>query len=159
MSESLGKKDFGKVGLLAIVLVEKLNRENGGRPSNSRKALEQAMSSDLLKLSRREIEDMAVKYKTYSWGYYVRFTNDYIKSKDLFTIPYYKRRTSDLVLSDIELIQEVEANDNIESFFYIGSYLTKDEAIARIKVVNFNPSPINTLDIKHIKYLADDRVS
>ena len=159
MSQSLGKKDFSKLGLLAIVFLEKLNRENGHRPGNGKRALEKAMSSDLLNLSRKEIEDMAVKYKSYSWGYYSRFDSYNIKEKTVFTIPFYKSRTSDLILSDLELIQEVDANDNLESFFYIGSYLTKDEAIERMKTVNFEPSPINLLDIDHIKYLAEGRVS
>lgn len=155
MSKSLGKKDFGKVGLLAIVFVEELDRVHGLKPSHARLALEKAMSSDLLKLSRKEIEEMAVKAKVYSWGYYVRFTNDYIKERDLFKIPFYKN-TEGLILSNIELIKEVEANDNIESFFYIGSFLTKADAIERMKTSNLRHPGVNILDIKHIKYMAEN---
>lgn len=154
MSTSLGKKDFGKVGLLAIVLVDELDRRHGINPSHSRIALELASKSKLLELGRKEIEDMAVKTKLHSWSFYAKFTNECIKSKDLFKIPFYKSRTSDLILSDTELIQEVDANGNIESFYYIGSYLTKGEAVERNKVVNFTPSPINLLDLNHIKYMA-----
>lgn len=155
MSESLGKKDFGKVGLLAIVFVEELNRAHGFKPSHARMALEKAMSSDLLKLSRREIEEMAVKGKVHSWGYYVRFTNEYIKERELFKIPFYKN-TDGLILSNIELIREVEANDNIESFFFIGSFLTKADAIERMKTSNLKHPGKSLLDLKHIKYMAEN---
>lgn len=155
MSESLGKKDFGKVGLLAIVFVEELNRAHGLKPSHARLALEKAMSSDLLKLSRREIEEMAVKGKVYSWGYYVQFTNKYIKERELFKIPFYKNLDG-LILSNLELIREVEANDNIESFFFIGSFLTKADAIERMETSNLRHPGVNLLDLKHIKYTAEN---
>jgi hypothetical protein len=156
MCKSLGKNDFGKVGLLAIVFVKELDSTNGNKPSNYRKALEKAMTSDLLKLSRKEIEEMAVKAKVYTWGWYSSFTNDAIETGNIFKTPFYKHRTTGNIVSDIELIRIVETCDNIEQFYQIGLYLTKETAIESEQKIHWTPSPINVLDLKHIKYLAEN---
>jgi hypothetical protein len=161
MSKSLGKKDFSKVGLLAIVFVNELNRKHGILPSNSRKSLEKAMTSDLLKLSRKEIETMATiaKGQHSNWGSFACFSSTSVNERDLFKNPFYKSRTSDLILSDRELIQEVEANNNLSSFYLIGLYETKEDAVKRSGEIKWQPSEICVLDFSHIKYLASHRVS
>ena len=161
MSQSLGKKDFSKVGLLAIVFVNELNREHGILPSNSRAALEKAMTSNLLKLSRKDVETIATisKGQHSSWGSFACFSSESIKERDLFKNPFYKSRTSDLILSDRELIQEVESNGNLSSFYLIGLYETKEEAIQKSKEILWTPSDRCVLDFSQIKYLASHRVS
>ena len=160
MCQSLGKKDFSKIGLLAIIHYEEMVTQNKGiiEASFLKDALVKAMSSDLLKLSRKEIEDMAteVKGKYCNWGSYASYSSGHLKTGDIFKTRFYKHRISGEIISDLELIDSVEKNNNLSSFYYIGKGHTKEDMADKGK---FTPSDICTLDIGHIKYLAGYTVS
>jgi hypothetical protein len=90
MSRSLGKKNFSKQGLAAVCIYEMLfarelqkNASEGIRGVDSlipiaEEAKRQAMTSELLLLSRAELEEKAtqVKGKNSSWGSYSAFASD-----------------------------------------------------------------------------------
>lgn len=81
MCDSLGKKDFSKLGLAAIVCHEELTISGGNRREHWKEAAERAKSSDLLNLKRAELEGLAAKAKSehVSWGYYACYSSQQFK--------------------------------------------------------------------------------
>jgi hypothetical protein len=158
MCDSLAKKDFNKVGLLAIVYYEEMVSSSGGNcyPRFLRMALEKAMVSGLLKLSRKEIEEMATKAKGKycNWGSYASYSSSALKTGDLFKTSFYKNRKSGEIVSDHELIHTVEAMDNLAEFYYIGSHENHEAAVEHQKKVRWTPADGCFLDLAHIKYLT-----
>ena len=93
MCDSLGKKNFNKVGLAAIVIENQLEREARTQFAMTyalsfaitNKAKEQAKTSPLLKLKRKELEAMAaaIKGPHLSWGSFSRFDSSNLSKKSL----------------------------------------------------------------------------
>lgn len=84
MCDSLSKKNFDKIGLLAIVFKTQMLANSGIPLTESSQAkltlsaIEQAEKSDLLKLSRVECEHLALtaKGKHTNWGSFANLTKE-----------------------------------------------------------------------------------
>lgn len=91
MCDSLGKKNFNKVGLAAIIIENRLEREACTQFTMTHalsfaifnKAKEQAKTSPLLKLKRKKLEEMAaaVKGPYQNWGSFSRFDSSNLSKK------------------------------------------------------------------------------
>jgi hypothetical protein len=82
MCDSLGKKNFNKVGLAAIV-IEKQLRLAGKEANSFEEAKRQAVSSTLLELKRTELEALAAEVKGpyQNWGTFAVFASSNLSKK------------------------------------------------------------------------------
>jgi hypothetical protein len=80
MCDSLGKKNFSKKGLAAICIYENLSQLDEAGPDVTEKVKALVQDSELLKLSRTELETLAAESKgpNVNWGSYSRFASGQI---------------------------------------------------------------------------------
>jgi hypothetical protein len=80
MCESLGKKNFSKKGLAAICIYETLYDNSENEPAVTEKVKALVQDSELIKLSRTELETLAAELKgpNVNWGSYSRFASGQI---------------------------------------------------------------------------------
>jgi hypothetical protein len=80
MCDSLGKKNFSKKGLAAICIYENLTQAGEAGPEVTEKVKALVPDSELIKLSRTELETLAAEAKgpNVNWGSYSRFASGQI---------------------------------------------------------------------------------
>jgi hypothetical protein len=75
MSKSLNAKDFNKVELISIITQCEIEKEKGFLLKNDdlKKIKNDSKNSELMKLSRKDLELIVMKTKKHSLGWYAYF--------------------------------------------------------------------------------------